>query len=52
MTEMYTILAKENPDEETQAQQSIIRQYLGGHLLDPTEPPPSRNVYDCGNSAG
>jgi two-component system, chemotaxis family, response regulator Rcp1 len=46
MTEMCTILAKENPNEAIRAQQSIIRQYLGGHLLDPTEPPPSRQVYD------
>jgi len=40
------ILAKENPDEETRAQKAIIRQHLGGHLLDPSQPPPSRNVYD------
>jgi hypothetical protein len=46
MTEMCTILAKENPNEAIRAQQSIIRQYLGGHLLDPTELPPSRQVYD------
>jgi hypothetical protein len=47
--QMSTILKKENPDEETRAQQSIIKQYLGAHLLDPSQPPPSLNVSDVWN---
>src|SRR5579871_6663136 len=48
-SEMCLILAKENPDEDTAQKQSIIRRHLGGHLLDPTQPPPSLKVYDTWN---
>ena len=36
ISEMSAILAKENPDEDTRSRQSIIKQYLGAHLLDPS----------------
>lgn len=40
------ILNTDNPDAETKARQSIIKRYLGTHLLDSIEPPPSLKVYD------
>ena len=46
---MCTILSSDSDREEVKAQQSIIKRYLGSHLLDPTKELSSLKVYDVWN---
>ena len=44
--DFLTILASTDGDATTQRKQELIQQYLGAHLLDPSRPPPSLQVFD------